>query len=471
MITTAEPKIPAIAKITVVLLFLIAIFTRFFVQVSVSLIVLYLIFYLFWDEYHPPIILIGLSFTWLSISMGYFYAIFFHGQLRDLLWYPYYSVDNIERAYWYSIVGLAFLAVGIRLGIGKAMNIKVDTSEIESLDIIKLMIGFFVYSAIANYLFDKTRVRLAGISEFFHMLKLFKWSFLFLITLAVFHTRKFINLFWAFFALGLILSFTSFFSDFKPYLFILPIGYLTIRQLTAKQTFYILLLSVFIYVLGVYWSYIKGDYRLFLSGGQKGQIVVVSKEQALKKFFSYAKTFDRLEFKYGQEALFKRIFYLEFFSATIRFIPTYKPYMKGENVMRAIRHVTMPRIFFPNKPPLNDSKHTIELTGIYVAGAKQGVSISVGYFSELYADFGPFGMDIALFILGLLIGFIYKLPLKLSLSNVWGFAMAVPIFFFVSSFEIDLVKLIGDLIWFSLTFIIIRYSILRPTIRFFFLKK
>ncbi len=465
-----KTKIPAVIKVSIISLLILSLFAQYFLPILASLAVLYLLFVLFWEEGHPPIILFGLGFMWVSISLGYFYVAFFQGEFRDLLWYPYYSLDNIERAFWYSIVGLASLAVGIKIGIGKQWNKRIELPEVESLDPIKLMLFYFVYAFVVDYLFNRIRFLIPGVSEFFHMLKFFKWSILFLITINVFHTQKHIGLYWLFVATAIVLSFTSFFADFKPYFFVIPIGYLTIRQLTPKQTIYITILGVFVFVLGVYWSYIKEDYRLFLSGGTMGQKVVVSRTEALKKFFSYAKYFDRLRFKYGEEALLKRIFYLEFFSATIRNIPTYRPYMQGENIMRAVRHVTMPRILFPNKPPLDDSKHTTELTGIYVSGAKQGVSISVGFFSEIYADFGPFGMNIALLLLGTFIGLIYKMTLKITPSNMWAFAMAIPVFFFVSSFEKDLVKLVGNLLWFVITYFTIRYTILRPMIKFFYKK-
>ena len=465
-----KTKIPAVIKVSIISLLILSLFAQYFLPILASLAVLYLLFVLFWEEGHPPIILFGLGFMWVSISLGYFYVAFFQGEFRDLLWYPYYSLDNIERAFWYSIVGLASLAVGIKIGIGKQWNKRIELPEVESLDPIKLMLFYFVYAFVVDYLFNRIRFLIPGVSEFFHMLKFFKWSILFLITINVFHTRKHVGLYWLFVSTAIILSFTSFFADFKPYFFIIPIGYLTVRQLTLKQTIYITILGVLVFILGVYWSYIKQDYRLFLSGGTMGQKVVVSKSEALKKFFSYTKNFDRLRFKYGQEALLKRIFYLEFFSATIRNIPTYRPYMQGENIMRAVRHVTMPRILFPNKPPLDDSKHTIELTGIYVSGAKQGVSISVGFFSEIYADFGPSGMNMALLLLGFLIGLIYKMTLKMTPSNVWAFAMAIPVFFFVSSFEKDLVKLVGNLLWFVITYIAIRYTIIKPTIKFFYKK-
>ncbi len=463
-------KIPHLVLIGSLIIITAALLSDYFFELTASVLLLNILFLYFWRRGHPPVILGAFLYMWISVTVGYFYAVFLDGKITDLLWHPFYSADNINRAFWYSLTGVFSLATGVKLALGKTINKSLDTVEIYKLNILKLLVVFVIYSPFIEMLFQQVRFVVPGLSQFVHMLRPYKWSFFFLAAIAVFQTNRMVGWFWLTFFVSLLLSFTNYFASFKPFFFILPIAFLSIRTLSYKQVFYLGLVAVVIFYLGVYWSYIKGDYRMFLSGGRKAQIVVVSKKEALKQFFSYAKEFDKDRFKLGEEALFKRLFYLEFFSATIRMIPEYKPFMKGENLMRAIRHVTMPRFLFPNKPPLDDSRHVIELTGIYVASSKQGTSISVGYMSELYADFGPFWMNFPLLLLGLLWGFIYRFILNSVSSNVWGFAMTIPMFFIMYLYERDLVKLIGDTLWFFITFLIIRFTVLKPVIRFFYIK-
>ena len=459
-------KIPLIVKIITIFLFVISLFTEYYIEISVALIVFYILFFFFWNNEHPSVLLFSLSFMWLSITLGYFYVAFFKKDIINLLWYPYYSAEKINLAYWYSIFGLLFLSIGIRIAVGKSIYLKVNKKEIEKIDGFKLLTITFIYFIIASLFTKKIRYLIPSISEFFVMLGHLKWTLLLTASFFVFYKKKYLFIFWVFVLAGIISSFSNYFSDFKTYFFVIPIGYLTVRSLNFKHAIVIFLLSIITYILGVYWSYIKGDYRMFLSQGLKSQVVLVSTNDAIKKFFSYAKTFNIQKFYYGQEALIKRIFYLEFFSATLRNIPTYKPFMNGENILRAIRHVTMPRFLFPNKPALDDSRHTIELTSIFVAGQKQGVSISVAFFSELYADFGSWGLFISLFLLGLFVGLIYRSTILLSPSTMWGLALTFPIFFFIAFYEKDLVKLVGNLLWYIITIIIVRFTVLKYVISF-----
>ncbi len=470
MIKNSSHKIPQIINFTVIIALLFSFLSAYFSMLFASIIVLYLFFILFWTEGHPPTILLGLITSWLSITIGIYYIAVTGTDIKELLWRPFYSYDNIFKAFWYSIAGITFLALGLKLGAGKITKLTINAEALKKLDIIKLMIVFSIYTPVTDILFHKIRFAFSGLSQFFLILKYFRWSLFFLITVSVFHTNKHKLLFWILFGYGVLISFASYFSNFKDYFFIFPIAYLTIKKITPTQIIILTIASILIFILGVYWSYIKQDYRAFLSGGHRTQMVVVTKTDALKKFFSYTKTFDKQRFYYGQKALIKRLFYLEYFSATIRYIPKYKNFFNGKNTMRAINHVIKPRIFFPNKPPIDDSKHTMELTGIYLATGQKGTSISTGYMAEFYADYGPFYMNIAIFILGYFIGLIYRLVIKESLDLTWGFALSIPIFFFVNNYGKDLIKLIGDLLWFLITFIVIRYTILKAVIKYFYLK-
>ncbi len=461
-----------IVLITSFLFIIGALFTgTYFVHLFAAVLVFDFIFFLFWKQDHPPVILLALLMVWLSITVGYFYIAFTGKNIDVLLWRPFYSLDNIDKAYWYSLTGLVFLSVGVKLGAGWVFKEKIEYDLLKRLNTTNLMLFFVVYSPLTDFLFEKLRYAIPGVSQLFFMLKNFKWAIFFLIVVSVFYNRKNLKWFWLLFAYGVILGFASYFSTFKNYFYFLAIGYLTVRYLTGKQVFWLLVAGILVYFIGVYWSYVKGDYRQYLSGGRRAQVVVTSKTDALKKFFSYTKSFDRQRFKYGEEALVKRLFYLEYFSATIRFIPEYKDYMKGANLNRAIRHVTMPRFLFPNKPALDDSKHTMELTGIYVASAKQGTSISTGYMAEFYADYGPFKMNLYIFLLGLFWGWMYKLVIVKSKSVLWGSALTMPMFLFMSGYGKDLTKLVGDTLWYLITVLLIIKFVLPFAERFFEVKQ
>src|SRR3954467_2301169 len=76
--------------------------------------------------------------------------------------------------------------------------------------------------------------------------------------------------------------------------------------------------------------------------------------------------------------------------------------------MAALTHVTMPRVFFPNKPDLmSDSEMVRKYSNVNVAGADQGTSIAFGYAAEMYIDFGVPMMFVPIFGFGWLMGVAY----------------------------------------------------------------
>ena len=64
------------------------------------------------------------------------------------------------------------------------------------------------------------------------------------------------------------------------------------------------------------------------------------------------------------------------------------PHENGALWLDAITRPFMPRLFFPSKTAINDSERTNYYTGLAVAGAEEGTSISLGYVAESYIDFG-----------------------------------------------------------------------------------
>jgi hypothetical protein len=194
------------------------------------------------------------------------------------------------------------------------------------------------------------------------------------------------------------------------------------------------------------------EYREFLSGGERSQLVKVSKQQALQKLWELTNQFNEAKYVIGFEALIKRIYFLEYFSATINHIPKQRPHLDGEVWSKSLQHIFMPRLFFPEKEAIDDSKQTYLLTGIRVADATEGTSISAGYMAESYADYGEYGMHLAIFMMGFVLGLIYYKMASNSLNQLWGFALIFPMFFLLNINGKALIKIFGDTAYFFIVF-------------------
>ena len=81
------------------------------------------------------------------------------------------------------------------------------------------------------------------------------------------------------------------------------------------------------------WQAIKGDYREFLSGEQRGQVINVSQSEALSKFRELGSGALELSDEARADLLqgtFRRIGYLEYFAAAVRKVPSTLPYENGQ---------------------------------------------------------------------------------------------------------------------------------------------
>ena len=430
-----------------------SLFSSYFFEITASFFMLILIFRLFWKENTPPIIITGLFFQWLSVSVGYIYIAFSKFEMTDLLWRPDYSLEQINTAFWLSLTGLLFFALGIRVGIRNIYPINISDSVIQKYSINKVIIFYLLFSFFSDALFKSIRFSVPGLAQPLNALLYLKWTLLFLLIYISVSKKERVVLVSIILFVEVIIGFTGYFSVFKDILIIVFIIWLTFNKVEkTKQIVFILLFSVFLFSIGALWSYVKVDYRTFLSGGERTQSVTVSKEDALKELMRLSSQVNFEKYQVGIKNLVKRLFFLEYFSATINHIPEKKPFSDGEIWANAIKHILMPRFLFPNKKSIDDSEQTMKLTGIRLANANQGTSISIGYIAESYADFGSFFMFIPIFLLGFLIGLFYKYLLLIQKNPLWAYGLVIPLYFFINIFGKNIIKIMGLLFWFFIIF-------------------
>jgi hypothetical protein len=203
---------------------------------------------------------------------------------------------------------------------------------------------------------------------------------------------------------------TGFFADFRLPIMVLAVAALTARPSLRLSTLLIVAVIVALTVaLASFWSEIKNDYRVYASEGLGGQNVSQSFEGRLGYIYDAAAKFDGAQFADGFNKLLDRQSYIDFLGATMNYVPEMVSHEDGRLVGNAIMNMLMPRILFPDKPPLpDDTQVTSMYTGIrfYSAG---DTSISIGYLGELYIDFGYYGALLGMALLGIVFGFGYRI--------------------------------------------------------------
>jgi hypothetical protein len=242
-------------------------------------------------------------------------------------------------------------------------------------------------------------------------------------------------------------GFLSFFSDFKTVLFFVSILLLTLLSY-FKFSRFVLVIPTFIVIFygGVFWTSIKSDYRSFLNKGTKTQSVQVEKGEALSKLIELSQNADESSFEGAKKGFFDRLQYTFHFAKTIDRVPTVIPYQDGGNLGGTLSFVLTPRILNANKGVYDASVRASKYTGIQYYGAKNGTSVSLGYFADCYIDFGMYGMFIPLLILGFVYGRTYFYFVKKSSPNfIFNFAVVGAIYMELFAFESDSIFVFGRL--------------------------
>lgn len=425
-----------------------------------SLAALLLSYFLFWRPYEPKIIFVGVLLSWLSITIKIFYA--------DLALVDYKSLSistNIISTTYLSLIGFCIFCLGIYIAIRNLQLTNTGMRHLfyRPLNFRRLLIVYGV-AAFLNTTFKAFVFLIPGLSQLFSGLLQMKLGFLFLIIFYAFKTRKHLLLVFAIIAIEVVLSLFSYFSSFKDIIITAVVIMLLFPyRLRPWEGIVTIILGIgFLY--GVYtWQSIKGDYRKFLSGGERSQQIVVNQEDALKKLQELSEK--NAAGARPDDVLYNtidRIGYIEFFSQATDNVPVNMPHEHGRLWKENIQHVLQPRILFPNKPAIDDSKMVNRYATRKVAGARQGASFSLGYMAESYIDFGPYLMFIPIFFVGWLLGFVYTQIMKQSINYLWGFTMVSSLWINFNCNGTPGSKILGWILMYYIAFLFFRYVLMKP---------
>lgn len=388
-----------------------------------------------------PVVFFTLCYHALQATIKVFFAEVNQISLNELN--NYSAEADLAEALRLNCIGLILLSCSIYVFVPKK-NFSINPVK---LDIKKLL---FVYAAFMLIeLLAGTLSQLSGIFQLVYKLSVLKWSILFLVVYASMKQKKkyyFISVV----AMEVIVSMLSYFSTFKSALFVTLIAFLILDfyylKIRAKYFFIFGGLSV---ILIFTWQSIKGDYRNFLSGGEKSQSVTVDFVEAYDKITDLVSETSQSEQKVINNTI-DRISYIDFFAESIVYVPNNRPHTNGMLWMESLRHIAQPRLFFPNKKEIDDSQKTMEYTGLLLASAEQGTSISLGYMAESYVDFGSYLFVIPIIILGLFIGWLLKKLSQSGINDLYYWAFCIPFYFQFYGLEMASEKILGSIVMYSL---------------------
>lgn len=395
-----------------------------------------------WKKNSHNSIFWGLCFQWLAINIKLAYSIVLGTPLVEIVEFPEY----ISEANAYSNIGLVTLIMGVHLSIKKIKYVPIKSISWVSIKSINNV--YIIYSVLIYFLVPFTYK--SGFQQILNYLVLIKFSLLFVALNQTLSNKRKSYLAYFIIAFEILLSFTGYFAEFKNYFFVIifTLIYHYSSNINLKIILKLSPLLALVLYLGIAWSSIKMDYRSYLSNEDEIKKEEISTLESLTKLKDLMTDFSEREMNEGLKKLIDRISYIDYYSATINNVPTFEAHTNGKLLLDALIFGLQPRILFPNKAVTDDSKVTEKYTGIYVSGKESGTSISLGYMASGYIDFGATFFWATPLIIGLLLGYSYKLLYKFTSNPIWSLAITFPYFQIANFYENDTLKVVPPILYF-----------------------
>jgi hypothetical protein len=418
-----------------------------FLATTLCLIPIIIIVVLFFKMGNPIFltIFLALSFQWLQINIKLIYGNLFYVEISDLFSFYQYA-DNLYLANALSNIGLCFFSIGIYWPLAKKFKdfsiSSILSNEYSTQRILRSYL-FFSLGISFLYLF---RNALPGINTIVMAIVKLKWGLLLITFAYAIIYKESRNLFYIILVIEIFLGFTGYFSAFKDFIILIVLGILTMKiELDSKSLVRFSFISVLLLAFGLVWTSIKMDYREYLSGGTETQTVVVSKTEAINQLINELSTVTLDDMSLASDALLDRVSYIEFFSIVLKTVPEFIAHEDGAIIKESVSFYFKPRIFFPNKPKIDDSDHTNKYTTLELADDGKA-SHSIGFMTDAYIDYGPFGMMGLLLVLGSVFGWSMRLLIVKSPNMLWAVIFIVPFYFLLSVYSFNMMKVMGNFI-------------------------
>jgi hypothetical protein len=403
-----------------------------------------LVVLLVWRPGEPPVLVFAVGYQWLQVAVKIFHA----NALAMPVMYLFPTPEGV-RALVLSLVGLAALTLGMRVAMLRLPPVGVEGGDQSSrgLSVQRAALAYFGF-LVADLVGRSRALGAGGLTQALLAALNLKWFFFFILAYLVLRRRRGYAFLLLAVGLELVVGFTGFFSAFKEVFFVLLVTYLTARpRFSFANSARVGIFIGGLFALGVLWMTVRGEYRGYVSGGERAQVVRVAFVDRLRLMFDLLLGVDAARLRDGLELFAERLAYVDYFSQVLFMVPRVVPHENGALWRDAILHVLKPRLLFPNKPNLpSDSELTMKYTGSWLASEAEGASISMGYFAESYIDFGATWMMAVIFAVGLAWGAIYRYFITRPTNQVYGFAAAVTVLIRANQFEMHNVKLVGSVL-------------------------
>lgn len=406
---------------------------------------------LLWFKGEPPILFACCAMQWLQVTAAVFYSDLYNVTMESVLEAP-----EVERATWLCLGGVLCLALGMRTmltswtrGGDVARVLEAEASQMDLTRCFQIWLVAWVLGTMA----EAVGWYVTAFHQFLVPVSNVKWVFFFIFCYqAILQNQRYGTMI-LLMTVEFVGGFMGMFSNFKEGLIMFLIVAVTVRRALNIR---LQLAGLIVIVVGVFtsifWSAVKHDYRQFVTvTGQRGMTERVF--QRLDWLEDKLSQMDAKMFDAGMRALVARVQYVSLIGLTLNHVPRFEPHSKGELWLGAVKHVMMPRFIFRNKAVLDDSDRARRFTGLNLSGRDSYTSIGIGYMAESYADFGPFGMFVPVYLLGVFLGRVYQVASLNRNSAMLGVGIGTALTFsYIGCFATSNSKILGSMVTLCLAY-------------------
>lgn len=408
----------------------------------------------------PAPVLYLLLYQWMQIFGRLVQATIDGEALRSGLFGP-----NVERAYWYMMVSVVVLACMFRLCLSNmakpTLADRLIQYEWRPNDLLAMYVGGLVLSTGSIY----GIWIIPALTQQFEALARVKALALFVVFNTILVTGTGRKMLVGIVAMEIFIGFSGLLADFRGVFIFLALAALAARiRWTGMMSIAAVVWIAMLLGLALFWTSVKAEYRLVATGSDDSQNVKVELSERLGYLGGRALSVGQTDWGDAAYTLLARLAYVDIFSSVIT-IAEVSPERGsfGRQWTEAIEHVLKPRVLFPDKAPLSDTEVYMRLAhGSVSEEMRLGTSISVGYISENFADYGFPGMLVGIAALGLAMGGICRffmtrrrLPLVLREGIVVAYVFTIG----RDGVEISLPKILGGSLMFFLVYaILVRFA-------------
>lgn len=391
----------------------------------------------------PPVFALVVGYQWAQVAAATLYGNAIGASLETL-----YPVGDVVRATAYGlvVVVVATLAAGLAAVRWPVAQAPLATA-LRALSIARLAQGYLLFLLLGLPL-----ERVVGVSgqaaQLVQAVGDLRWALMFLLVAAALVQRRGGALVAVVVVGEVAIGLSGFFAGFAEPLILVLLAFVSVfALLRPHQRLAAGALAVALLGLGVVWQGLKNEYRREVSGGTGEQVVVVGLGERYALLGRMAGETVEADLSRTVEKFALRLAYVQNFGLVLRRVPAELPHRDGGLLGAAVLHVLVPRILFPGKPPLpSDSEMTAEYTGNVHILYMTGTSISLGYATELYIDFGGAGMLLAGLLLAGVMVLVHLAFRRASPDPALALALATGVLLQARVFETALPKLLGGVL-------------------------